>query len=62
MKYKCRCGSVIFYMKKKKVKNKEWCHVGLYCDLCNKWIKWVNKKEQTELKNNKVIFDKDNCI
>ncbi len=20
-------------------------HYGLYCDLCNQWIKWVDKEE-----------------
>lgn len=48
-KYECSCGSLEFYIESKKT-TKGWKHVGLYCDHCNKWIKWVNKKEQQELK------------
>ena len=24
-------------------------HIGLYCDKCNKWIKWVKKKDVPRL-------------
>ena len=47
-KYDCKCGSVKFYMEAKKT-TKNWKHIGLYCEYCNKWIKWLGKDEQKEL-------------
>ena len=31
-------------------------HIGLYCGECNKWIKWVNKKDVPRLIASGVKF------
>lgn len=40
---KCnKCGCEEFYIKE------SGTQTGLYCKKCNKWIKWLSKKEVTE--------------
>lgn len=38
-KIKCECGSTKF------VTEKKGCQIGLYCEECGKWIKWLSKKD-----------------
>lgn len=46
----CKCGNNMFYLVRKKAKNKDWYHNGIYCTVCGKWVKWVNDKDLTQLK------------
>lgn len=34
-----KCGSKKFFIKEK------GCHIGLYCEECKSWQKWVSKKK-----------------
>ncbi len=39
MEYKCKCGSSYFFIEK------QGNNTGLYCSMCGKWQKWINKDE-----------------
>lgn len=39
MKNQCKCGSLDFFIKK------QGNNTGLYCSMCGKWQKWLNKDE-----------------
>ena len=39
MAEQCKCGSLDFFMKK------QGNNTGLYCSMCGKWQKWMNKDE-----------------
>lgn len=44
--YACKkCGSVNLRLENKGTA------IGLYCNDCNSWIKWVSKKELTQVQN-----------
>lgn len=44
--YQCKkCGSVNLRLENKGTAT------GLYCNSCNSWIKWVSKKELTQVQN-----------
>lgn len=44
--YACKkCGSVNLRLENKGIA------IGLYCNDCNSWIKWVSKKELTQVQN-----------
>ena len=44
-KYRCHCGSSRFYVREVKP------HVGLYCERCGKFFKWLNKDEVNLVKH-----------
>ena len=47
---KCnKCGSEEFYTKK------SGTQTGLYCKKCNKWIKWLSKKETIDFNKLSVV-------
>lgn len=39
MEKQCKCGSLDFFIKK------QGNNTGLYCSMCGKWQKWMNKDE-----------------
>lgn len=39
MENQCKCGSLDFFIEKK------GNNTGLYCSMCGKWQKWMNKDE-----------------
>ena len=39
MAEQCKCGSLDFFMKK------QGNNTGLYCSMCGKWQKWMNKDD-----------------
>lgn len=39
MAKQCKCGSLDFFMEK------QGNNTGLYCSMCGKWQKWMNKDE-----------------
>ena len=39
MEKQCKCGSLDFFIKK------QGNNTGLYCSMCGKWQKWLNKDE-----------------
>lgn len=40
-KYRCKsCGSQDFFLADNAT------HIGIYCDECDKWLKWANKDER----------------
>lgn len=43
------CGNTSFYLKSK------GAAVGMYCDACGKWFKWVGKKELESLKRRGAV-------
>lgn len=48
MQIKCnKCDKMII-----PIARKQSIHIGLYCPICNSYIKWANKSEKTLLKNN----------
>lgn len=44
MDIKCKCGNGYFYTQERGP------HKGLYCLKCNKWVAWVKKDKEQELK------------
>ena len=53
MDLNCKCGETKTYIAKKKM------HTGVYCSRCDKWLKWVNKKE---IKVKNVIDDSGSIL
>jgi len=52
------CGSVMFYVSRKRVTNKNWYHNGLYCANCAGWAKWANEKTLRKLKvSGNIVYD-----
>lgn len=52
--YVCKkCGSVNLRLENKGTA------IGLYCNDCNSWIKWVSKKELTQVQNEIVKNTKE---
>lgn len=39
MENKCKCGSLDFFIEK------QGNNTGLYCSMCGKWQKWMNKDD-----------------
>ena len=64
MNYKCKCGSMDFFTEP------QGNNIGLYCSMCGKWKKWLDKDEgflfehnktvkKTEKRNNNTIKNKE---
>lgn len=56
MEFKCKCGSQLFYVHDKGP------HKGLYCIKCDKWIAWIRKDVETELKKQGKIKTKNSIV
>ena len=52
MEYVCKCGGKSFYTQDKGP------HKGMYCLHCNKWLTWINKATEVELKKQGIIKSK----
>ena len=47
MTHTCICGSKDFYLLRKN--GKQLNQVGIYCEKCNRWLKWADKYERLAL-------------
>ncbi len=47
--YKCKCGNNDFICKSK------GNNIGLYCNYCGKWYKWLNKNEKNLIYGSTII-------
>lgn len=56
MEYKCKCGSELFYVHDKGP------HKGLYCIKCDKWLAWIKKDIETDLKKQGKIKTKTSIV
>ena len=46
---KCnRCGSIDFFTEPR------GCNIGLFCSMCGKWKKWLNKDEAMAFQHNQA--------
>ena len=52
----CKCGSLDFYIEK------QGNNTGLYCAMCGKWQKWMNKDEIRAFEHNHVAKKPNNDI
>ena len=53
MDRQCKCGSFDFFTQK------QGSNTGLYCSICGKWQKWLNKDEVRLFENNRVFKKKN---
>lgn len=53
MDRQCKCGSFDFFIQK------QGNNTGLYCSMCGKWQKWLNKDEVRLFENNCVLKKKN---
>ena len=53
MDRQCKCGSFDFFIQK------QGSNTGLYCSICGKWQKWLNKDEVRLFENNRVFKKKN---
>ena len=56
VKMQCKCGCDLFYVQEKGP------HKGIYCLKCDKWVAWVNKNTEAELKRKGKIKSKSSFI
>ena len=53
MEHQCKCGSFDMFTETK------GNNVGLYCSMCGKWQKWLNKDEVRLFEHNQVTKKKN---